>query len=197
MRRTGRVILLAAASIVAWEFGLRPFFASPIEAQAVSSRGGHHEELARMFAEDQADRNPAGGRSIDWAVVRPRDKRRLARVREMYRGGDLRTGKDYYHAAMILQHSDKPSDYLLAHEFCVVAIGKGEDRAKWLAAASEDRYLMDIGRPQRFGTQYRASGPMAPFRLHEVDDGVTDGLRREFNTPTLEQARAREAKMNN
>jgi hypothetical protein len=196
MRRTGRAILLAAVSIVTWELGLRSFFGRLIEAQPVSSRANHHDELSRMFADDQADRQPAAGRSIDWAVVGPRDKKRLARVRELYGNAELRTSEDYYHAAMILQHSDKPSDYLLAHEFCIVAISKGEDRAKWLAAASEDRYLMNIGRPQRFGTQYKSSGPKAAFRLFEVDDSVTDGLRREFNTPTLEQARAREAEMN-
>jgi hypothetical protein len=196
MRRTGRAILVVAVSIVTWELGLRPFLARPIEAQPVSPRGKPHEELARMFADDQADRDPAAGRPIDWAVVGPRDKKRLARVRELYGRAELRTGEDYYHAAMILQHGEKPSDPLLAHEFCVVAIGKGEDRARWLAAASEDRYLMNIGRPQRFGTQYRSSGPNAPYRLYEVEDGVTDGLRREFTTPTLEQARAREAEMN-
>ena len=42
---------------------------------------------------------------------------------------------------MILQHGGGPEDYLLAHELCVVAIGRGEER-KWLAAASEDRFLM-------------------------------------------------------
>ena len=43
---------------------------------------------------------------------------------------------------MILQHGGEPEDYLLAHELCVVAIGRGEERAKWLAAASEDRFIM-------------------------------------------------------
>jgi hypothetical protein len=128
--------------------------------------------------------------------VGKRDKARLQRVRELYTGAALQTGEDYWHAAMVLQHSSEATDYLLAHELCVVAIAKGFDRAKWLAAASEDRFLQNIGRSQRFGTQYTASGPNAPYRLAPVEDGVTDVLRREFNAPTLVEAKAREAEMN-
>src|SRR5258708_34282421 len=97
---------------------------------------------------------------------------------------------------MVLQHSGKPGDFLLAHELCIVAIGKGEEQAKWLAAASEDRFLMNIGRPQRFGTQYRADKPNDPFRLYKVEDGVTDELRLAFKAPTLQKAKEREAQMN-
>src|SRR5262245_13960408 len=96
---------------------------------------------------------------------------------------------------MVLQHGGAPSDHLLAHELCVVAVGKGEARARWLAAASEDRFLMNIGRPQRFGTQFQAVAG-GPFRLYKVDEGVTDGLRKAFNVPTLEESKKREAKMN-
>ena len=62
-------------------------------------------------------------------------------------------------APMVLQHASRPEDYLLAHEFCVVALAKGEKSARWLAAATEDRFLMNLKRPQRFGTQYFSSGP--------------------------------------
>jgi hypothetical protein len=196
MNRNGRMLVAAIVLIVAWEVGLRPLRSRPIEAQSAPSAEKENEELLRMHHEDQADREPKDGRSIDWSVVGPRDKKRLGRVREIYEGGQLRTGPDYYHAAMILQHSGEASDYLLAHELCVVAIGKGERRARWLAAASEDRFLTTIGRPQRFGTQYRATGPNAPYRLEKVEAGVTDGLRRDFNAPTLDEAKAREAEMN-
>ena len=153
-------------------------------------------ELARMYAEDQSDRRDA--EKIGWEKVSERDAARLARAKALYRADALKTGGDYFHTAMILQHSHESGDYLLAHELCVVAIGKGEERAKWLAAATEDRFLMDIGRPQRFGTQYRPEPPGSdgPIRLYKVDDGVTDGLRREFKAPSLADARAKEAMFN-
>jgi hypothetical protein len=153
------------------------------------------DELARIFEEDQGDRMPGGGKPIDWRVVGPRDRKREARVRELYEAGSLRTGKDFYRAAMVLQHASRPEDYLLAHEFCLAALAKGDQAARWLAAATEDRYLMNVGRPQRFGTQYRSDGPDRPMRLYEIGPGVTDALRRELGVPSLAEARKQEAMM--
>ena len=53
---------------------------------------------------------------------------------------------------------------------------------------------MNIGRLQRFGTQYCSTGD-GPVRLYEVSTGVTDSLRAKFGVPTLDQARQREAMM--
>jgi hypothetical protein len=153
-------------------------------------------ELAKLYDEDQADRLPKDGKPIDWTVVAPRDRQREARVKALYEKGAVRTGKDFNRAAMVLQHASKPEDYLLAHEFCVAALAKGERDARWLAAATEDRFLMNLGRPQRFGTQYRSSGANDPVRLYKVEPGVTDELRRELGVPTLAEARKREAQMN-
>lgn len=154
------------------------------------------EELARLFAQDQSDRTPQPAGPIDWDVVGPRDSVRLARVKQMCRSQRLTTGMDHYHAAMILQHAHEPDDYLLAHELCVVAVGKGFEQAKWLAAASEDRYLMNIGRPQRFGTQYLADPGGKNWSLYSVDPEFSDGMRRAFNVPALSEAQAYLEKMN-
>jgi hypothetical protein len=161
---------------------------------AVPPSTGDNPELSRLCDEDQADRKPGEGKPIDWLVVGPRDRLRESRVKDLYKSGALHTGKDYHRAAMVLQHAHQPDDYLLAHEFCVAALAKGERDARWLAAATEDRFLMNIGRPQRFGTQYRSSGD-GPVRLYEVSPEVTDSLRAEFGVPTLAEARKREAMM--
>ena len=147
----------------------------------------------RLRDQDQADRAPA---AIDWSVVGPRDRVRSRRVKELFAGNGLHTANDYYHAAMILQHGEAPEDFLLAHEFCVVAMMKGKNdvESAWLAAAAEDRFLMNIGRPQRFGTQYRSEGA-GPLRLYTMGDGVTDELRRLMGVPTLAEARAHEAEL--
>ena len=166
-----------------------PAAARPQERVALTA--SDNPELARMYEADQGDRAPASGQSIDWKIVGPRDRQREAHVKALYESGALRTGKDYYRSAMVLQHASLPEDYLLAHELCVVALAKGEMSARWLAAATEDRYLMNIKRPQRFGTQYFSSGPNQPTRLHEVSPGVTDALRHELEVPTLAEAPAR------
>ena len=150
------------------------------------------KELAQMFAEDQGDRTVP---PIDWDTVRPRDAARLGRVKRFYHGQALKTGMDFYHAAMILQHSPNIDDYLLAHEFCVVAISQGVEQAKWLAAASEDRFLMNTGRPQRFGTQYRINKPSGGWSLYEVGPEVEDSLRSAFNVPPLIEAQTQAGEM--
>ena len=152
-------------------------------------------ELARMFEEDQADRRP-GPNGIDWAAVKPRDDARLARTKELYAAGALQTGPDWLHAALILQHSEQSDDYLLAHEMCVAALAAGERNARWLAAATEDRFLRSLGRRQRFGTQYEAGQEAGTFRLAETDPQVTDELRQALGAPTLAEAKARESQFN-
>ncbi|HEX5084389.1 MAG TPA: hypothetical protein VFY40_20285 [Blastocatellia bacterium] len=115
----------------------------------------------------------------------------------------LQTGNDYFRAALILQHSLAPEDYLLAHELCVVALSKGKPNAgaldaRGLAAASDDRFLKSIGRPQRFGTPYHVEDENAPvkhYKLYKTDSGVTDELRSIMNVPSLAGAKAREAEM--
>jgi hypothetical protein len=149
----------------------------------------NNAELMRMFQEDQADRKP-GLHGIDWTMVKPRDDARLKRTRELYLSGALLTGADWLHAALILQHSSEPDDFLLAHEMCVAALILGEKGGKWLVAATEDRFLMAIGRKQRFGTQYEAAGGPGKFRLAPTDSRVTDALREALGAPTLAEAEA-------
>lgn len=68
------------------------------------------------------------------------DRARLSGVKELF-------------AAVILQHGEAPEDFLLAHEFRVVATVKGKNdlESGSLAAAAEDRFLMNIDQPQRSG----------------------------------------------
>ena len=197
MNRMVKVLLVLNLLVLmvnfARSFGVEPFAAAQSSA---SSQAKDNQELAQLMDEDQADRTPDDAKSIDWKIVGPRDAARLKRVKELYAQNQLQTGHDYYHAAMILQHGDVAEDYLLAHELCVVAISKGDTRAKWLAAASEDRFLMNIDRPQRFATQFRCDGPNCEFHLYKLDSGVTDELRKGLDVPSLAEAKAREAKMN-
>lgn len=152
-------------------------------------------ELKQLFDEDQADRTTVPGKNIDWEAVTRRDEARERRVKELLQSGALQSGADYYHAAMVLQHAVEADDYLLAHDLCVVAISKGEERAKWLAAASLDRFLVAIGRQQRFGTQFSSKRSFQPPKLVPVDPNVPDQLRRALNVPSLEEAKAKEAQL--
>jgi hypothetical protein len=180
------VLVLLALSHRLGAAGEAPRAAQQTESPAASDNA----ELALLFHDDQSDRQTPSGKAIDWKIVGPRDKARQARVKELYKSDLLLTGDDYYHAAMVLQHGEEPEDFLLCHELCVAAIINGNKNARWLAAASEDRFLMNIDRPQRFGTQFRSIGD-SPMTLYKTDDGVTDTLRKPFGVPTLAKARER------
>jgi hypothetical protein len=157
-------------------------------------------EVERLYSEDQSDRQRD---PIDWSVVGKRDSQRRERVLALYRAGELKTGEDFFHAAMVLQHGNRPEDFLLCHELCVTAIfAHGDEKggwvrgAKWLAAASEDRFLGSIDRKQRFGTQYKTHDPDPTWRLDPVDDDITDAIREAWGVPSLAEAKKREVEMN-
>lgn len=83
----------------------------------------------------------------------------------MLNAGEVRTATDYFHAALIFQHGADPEDYLLAHVLAVNSVILGNRDARWLAAATLDRYLNRIGKPQVFGTQF---GPTKDTPLDQL-----------------------------
>jgi tetratricopeptide (TPR) repeat protein len=165
----------------------------------VKTRNDAHEkalntELARLTAEDQKDRE--AGDKIDWTVVGKRDAERLKRTREIAAAGGLHQADDYFNAALILQHSDKTEDYAQAHEWCLKAVELDPElpSARWLAAATQDRWLMNQGKPQHYGTQYKKVN--GRWILWDVDPSVTDEERIRWEVPTLAEARKRVEEMN-
>jgi hypothetical protein len=62
--------------------------------------------------------------------------------------GQLQTAEDYFHAARIFQHGDRPEDAWRAHQLALKSANLGYRPARWLAAAAYDRWLMVQGNPQ-------------------------------------------------
>ena len=195
-----RHVSFAIGMFIGFIMAIAAFGGPRVRADAADpQKPGHNAELQRLYNEDQADRTPPAGKPIDWTVVGPRDRIREARIMELYRSGALKTGHDYHNAAMVLQHASEADRQLLAHEFCIVAIAKGERDARWLCAASEDRFLMNIGRPQRFATQYHGeskNGEPLVLKLYKVDPEVTDALRAELKCPPMAVAQQHEKEAN-
>ncbi len=152
-------------------------------------------ELIRIYREDQADRSGEPDQ-IDWLAVGPRDHARKARVAEILAAGGARTSDDYFSAAMVYQHGDSVEDFQRAHDLAAKAVelDPTNDTAKWLAAAAEDRYLMNLGKPQRYGTQFRKTN--GKWELYQVDPSVTDEERARWGVPPLAEAKRRADEMN-
>ena len=140
-------------------------------------------KLLRLVIDDQWDRgnDMFGGRQVkapetlDWAAIAKRDQERESAVRSLLAEGQIETGTEFRFAALIFQHSDADGSIALAHVLAVTAVIKGDAAAKWLAAATLDRYLQRQKQPQLFGTQFtqqEGQWTMAPYDRGTVPDSV-------------------------
>jgi hypothetical protein len=96
-------------------------------------------------------------------------------MRKLIDQGKLKTGKDFFFAALVFQHSTKPAEVLLAHVLAVTAVSKGNSNGKYMAAASLDRYLWNLNQPQVYGTQFKkvenGNWSMEPYARNSLSDG--------------------------
>jgi hypothetical protein len=161
-----------------------PMFMTPLAAVSPGKVGAKasveqdNREMAAIFDADQAAReNPA---KIDWKIVGPQDVARRIRTKTLLDSGALRTGNDFYDAAFVFQHSVKTDDFLLAHTLAVAAAARGRRDAAWIAAATLDRYLVNIGQKQIYGTQFitpqNGSTTQEPYDRNLVSDALRIAL---------------------
>lgn len=150
-------------------------------ATAVPAKWRTNAEMTAIFDADQADR--ADAMKIDWSMVGPRDQARAARTKALLDSGALESGEDFYHAAFVFQHGRTPEDHLLAHVLAIVAVARGRSDATWIAAATLDRYLQDIGQKQIYGTQFgwRQGAPVTQDPYDRTL--VSDALRKATGVP--------------
>ena len=138
----------------------------------------NNAELAGITDADQTDRREHPG---DLNVIAGRDALRLTRVKEIVASGALSSAQDYYNAALVLQHGVDVTDYALAHRLAsrAVQLDPKLPNARWLAAATKDRWLLKAGKPQQYGTQMQREGGDGAFTLEPIDhDAVSDDDRR-------------------
>ncbi|MBL0021214.1 MAG: hypothetical protein IPP23_02220 [Sphingomonadales bacterium] len=164
-----------------------------VSAENASQDQIANTEMNDLFLADQAIRLDVEKRG-GWRAVKDdqafmqrwerEDSARLKRTGELLELDALKAGIDFYRAAFIFQHGDKPEDYLKAHHLAVIAISKGYD-ARWISAATLDRYLQSIGKQQIYGTQYRAN-EAGEYISHPVEpEVVSDAERALLNVPAL------------
>lgn len=126
-------------------------------------------ELAGVYNDELLARLP-GGKPDPREQELAKDRR--ARVQRMYRQGLVQSPEDYFRAATVLQHSGAEEEVLLAHDLAVTAMALGDARAAFVAASTQDRFMVKLGRPQRFGTLPEAGGKSALTVAHRAAMGV-------------------------
>lgn len=138
--------------------------------------------MAQLFAADQAARQlPVR----DAHTLNTEDAARRVEVLEYIRNGQIHTGRDLVYAAFIFQHGDCSAHYQFANRLAQIALDAGNSDARWIYAATIDRYLMSIGEPQRFGTQY--TWVDGAYQRYPVDPATTDAEREQYDVPPLSE----------
>jgi hypothetical protein len=148
-----------------------------------------------LFLDDQKDRGE-GAEQLPWDKIAARDLERRSQVHKLLESDALKTAEDFHDAAFIYQHGRTSDDYLLAHVLATVAVAKGDASSLWISAASVDRYLQSINRPQIFGTQYNSSNNSPTIQEPYETKLVPDQLRAVLCVPSLEQQQRNIAEFN-
>ena len=100
-----------------------------------------NDELTALFNEDKQERiNQPKVNTPAYQAMRARDLQRRERVMAIAATNGLQTAEDYYHAAQLMNHGDTIDDARNAHLFALRANERGYRPARWLAAASYDRW---------------------------------------------------------
>jgi hypothetical protein len=146
-------------------------------------------EAKNLFDDDQRDRvdhldktNPA--------FFAEREKNRYKKAQEIFaqyeQDPQSLAGEDMLHLAFLFQHGQISEDYNKAQKLASEAEKKGVEGATWLSSAAEDRYLVSLGKPQKWGTQFihTAEGWRYATPLEEdTHSGITDEMRQSRNIP--------------
>ena len=139
-----------------------------------------------LFTEDQAVRLAD---EIDWETVTKEDEARRIEVLGYLTEGKIMSARALVDASFIFQHGDCPAHYKLANTLADKAVQLGSADARWIYAATLDRYLLSIGKKQKFGTQYTSSDGCT-YTLEPYDPTTTDEARAEYDVPPLAAALA-------
>jgi hypothetical protein len=146
-------------------------------------------DLKKLFEADQEDRKN-GLNESNPEVFAQREENRYQKAQEMFaqyeKNRTLLSAEDVYYLAFLFQHGRTSEDYKKAHELALEAEKQGSEDAKWLSAATEDRYLFSLGKAQKWGTQFiqtKNGWEYAAPLEEDAISGVTDEMRQNKNVP--------------
>lgn len=154
------------------------------------------QRMKELFDVDQSSRRGIMSHKELWPKLEKEDQARRVEVMGYLRDGKLAAADDYYYAAMIFQHGNCAEHYKLSNQLAEKSMGMGNHDARWLYAASLDRYLMTLGKPQKFGTQYVKDDKNGKWELYSVDAATTDAERARYDVPPLAETQKQLERMN-
>lgn len=156
-------------------------------------------ELQAIVQADQADRQNWDSKTDDeMSAVAKRDETRRKRVGEIFGEGCFAKAEDYAAAALVFQHGDAPDHFFQTYVWAKRAVELGDPSQKRVMAMGIDRYLVNIGQKQLFGTQATKpdTQPGTCWCLQAVQPGFPESLRKRYAGKSYAEALAWVEKMN-
>lgn len=154
------------------------------------------ERMKALFDADQSSRRVMMNQKELWPKLEEEDRARRVEVMKYLENGKLAAADDFYYAALIFQHGNCADHFKLSNQLAEKSMSLGNHDARWLYAASLDRYLMTLGKPQKFGTQYVKNKESGRWELYTVDPATTDEERAHYDVPPLAETRKQLDEMN-
>jgi hypothetical protein len=140
--------------------------------------------MANLMFSDQAVRRAPW--DVDPQQVNEEDTLRRIEVLDHIKNGEIQSGRNLVYGAFIFQHGDCPDHYQFANRLAQIALDAGYPDARWIYAATLDRYLMSLGELQKYGTQY--TWIEGEVKRYPTDPSTTDLERAKYNVPPLSDA---------
>lgn len=158
--------------------------ASRLCAEDEARRAARSAEIQRIVDDDQrARKGPMPQTPAEWAPIEEADRRRRMRVGEIFGEGCMTTAKDFANAALVYQHGDRPEHYLQAFFWASRAVALGDPSQKDMMALAIDRYLINTGKRQLFGSQASRPYGSACFCMAPVEASFPDEERVKWSKP--------------
>lgn len=137
-------------------FGVVVSLFRPYEA-AIITNGNTSDQLKYAYQTDQSDRKQLKSFVSIFSKLKKRDTQRLNFVKELYAQGKIKKPTQKFYAAFIYHHSNNSEDYKRASELAAEAAKAKEladnYQAQWLKKAAYDRWMVSIGKPEKYNTQ--------------------------------------------
>ena len=129
--------------------------------EAVLLSGTVGEKLQYAYKTDQNDRMQLKSFINSSNEFQERDKARLTQVNEILEQGEAIEPIEKFYAAFIYHHSNNSKDYETASKLAATAAKeeslKANYQVQWLKKASYDRWMISIGKPEKYNTQNKLS----------------------------------------
>jgi hypothetical protein len=165
-----------------------PYVACKDDKVRLESRAN---ELQTIVKADQDDREDWQSKTADeMTAVLPRDEERRKRVGEIYGEGCFVRAEDYSAAALVYQHGAVPDHFFQTFLWAKRAVELGDDKQKRLMALGIDRYLVNSGMRQLFGSQANRPGadPNGCWCIQKIERSFPEKRRQQYMGQALSAA---------